>query len=76
MAIRAAFLSAHPLCVLCKARSRITPATEVDHIVALMHGGGEKSNYQALCHECHMDKTAQDKGFKVRQAIGRDGWPL
>ena len=76
MAIRAAFLSTHPLCVMCSAKGRVTPATELDHIVALMHGGTEQDNYQALCHDCHQDKSAKDKGHKVRACIGLDGWPL
>lgn len=76
MAIRAAFLSVHPLCVMCLAKGRVTPATELDHIVALMHGGTEQDNYQALCHGCHQDKTAKDKGHTVRASTGLDGWPL
>jgi 5-methylcytosine-specific restriction protein A len=76
MAIRAAFLSAHPLCVMCLIKKRVSPATELDHIVALMHGGGEQDNYQALCHDCHQDKTSRDKGHAVRANTGIDGWPL
>lgn len=76
MAIRAAFLSANPLCVVCLAMKRIAPATELDHIVALMHGGGEHGNYQALCHDCHQDKTSRDKGHAARSSTGLDGWPL
>jgi 5-methylcytosine-specific restriction enzyme A len=76
MAIRAAFLSAHPLCVICLAKGRVAPATELDHIIALMHGGTEQDNYQALCRDCHQDKSAKDKGNRVKAEIGLDGWPL
>jgi 5-methylcytosine-specific restriction enzyme A len=76
MTIRAAFLSANPLCVVCMAKGRVAPSTELDHIVALLHGGGERDNYQALCHECHRDKTAQDLGRKASPHIGLDGWPI
>jgi 5-methylcytosine-specific restriction protein A len=61
---------------MCTAKGRVAPATEVDHIVALMHGGGEQNNYQALCHDCHVDKTAKDKGNRVKATIGIDGWPI
>ena len=76
MAIRAAFLSAHPLCVCCLNVGRVTIATELDHIVALRHGGTEKANYQALCHDCHSDKTEQDMGRNPRSRTGLDGWPI
>jgi len=76
MAIRSAFLNVHPLCVICLAKGRVTAATEIDHVVALMHGGTEQDNYQALCHSCHQDKTARDKGHTVRASTGLDGWPL
>ena len=61
---------------MCMAMGRIAPSAELDHIVALMHGGGEIGNYQALCHDCHRDKTAQDMGKKVKAKIGLDGWPI
>ena len=77
MTIRAAFLGAHPLCVICQAAGRLVAATELDHIVALCNGGGNNDgNYQALCHGCHSMKTAQDKGYIYRTQTGLDGWPL
>ncbi|HBL84711.1 MAG: HNH endonuclease [Clostridiales bacterium GWF2_38_85] len=52
--IRTAFLSAHPLCELCKAEGRLTPATLVHHKRKLTDGGNNDwSNLQALCLECH-----------------------
>ena len=52
--IRAAFLQANPLCVLCKKDGRLTPATMVHHKVKLTDGGtNDWNNLQALCHEWH-----------------------
>lgn len=51
----------HPLCVHCIARGIVTPATELDHIVALVNGGTDTpDNRQGLCTNCHAAKTAQD----------------
>ena len=52
--IRAAFLSANPLCELCKKDGRLTPAQMVHHKVKLTDGGtNEWPNLTALCQECH-----------------------
>ena len=76
-AIRHAHLSAYPLCVACTSKDRATPATQVDHIIALVNGGTETAeNRQSLCDDCHRDKTATDMGWKQRPVIGADGWPV
>ena len=70
-------LRSSPLCVLCKAKARTTMAREVDQIVPLFKGGSnELSNLQALCSRCHEDKTARDKGHRVKHTTGLDGWPM
>jgi 5-methylcytosine-specific restriction protein A len=47
-----------PLCVLCLALGRYTPATIRDHIVPLAEGGvDDDSNVQALCQACSDTKT-------------------
>ena len=52
--IRAAFLSANPLCDICKQDGRLTSATLVHHKVKLTGGGANDwNNLQALCGECH-----------------------
>ena len=52
--IRAAFLSAHPLCVLCGEDGRLTPATLVHHKIKLTNGGtNDRENLLALCPGCH-----------------------
>ena len=53
--LRALFLKRHPLCCVCGRE-----ATDVDHIVPKAMGGADDwSNLQALCHEHHSGKTAQ-----------------
>lgn len=78
--IRAAYFAAHPLCVMCQAKTppRITIATDLDHITALTNGGKDDAdNRQGLCAPCHEVKTAQDMGYehKPRMTVGIDGWP-
>jgi 5-methylcytosine-specific restriction protein A len=52
--IRAAFLSAHPLCELCKRAGRLTPATLVHHKRKVVDGGTDADeNLMALCDTCH-----------------------
>ncbi|HZC81646.1 MAG TPA: HNH endonuclease signature motif containing protein [Nitrospiraceae bacterium] len=60
---RLRFLREHPLCVTCLKEGIVKPATDVDHVIP--HGGTERlfwdeENWQALCHECHSQKTAMD----------------
>ena len=77
MAIRAQTLYQYPLCVKCESKGRITAATEVDHVIPLHQGGTDDfDNLQALCHDCHAEKTATEQGKRRRQEIGLDGWPV
>lgn len=57
---RVRFLSKHPLCVKCREKGKLTPATVVDHIVP--HRGDpvlfwDENNWQPLCRDCHGEKT-------------------
>jgi 5-methylcytosine-specific restriction protein A len=62
--LRARVLRADPLCVECRNAGRLTPATEVDHVIPLMAGGGDDlSNLRGLCHACHTAKTATEQGM-------------
>ena len=75
--LRRRLLSAQPLCVACQRAGRLNLASELDHIVALVNGGGnEEENLQGLCAPCHVDKTALDLGQRVKPVIGLDGWPV
>lgn len=74
---RRRFLQRNPLCVECERKGFIRAATVPDHIVALVNGGEDtEANLQALCEDCHRDKTARDLGHRVRPEIGADGWPV
>src|SRR5574344_730145 len=53
---RVVYLKQHPLCVECQKGGRLTPATEIDHIIP--HRGDQQllwdeSNMQSLCHRHH-----------------------
>ena len=50
------------LCQMCLKRGIFTTATDVDHIVPLAQGGTDTmENLQSLCHECHKQKTCQER---------------
>ncbi len=53
-------------CAVCGSRRHL----KVDHIVPVKHGGGGcwLSNYQLLCHSCHVTKTNKDFGWKKQSA--------
>ena len=70
--LRKQFLMRHPLCVECKKRDRVTPATVVDHVIP--HKGNEElfwnqENWQALCKSCHDRKTAKEDGRWRKKGI-------
>ena len=65
------------LCQPCMRAGRYTEATEVDHILALAHGGDDRpQSLQAICGSCHEAKTQIEAGAKPKVAIGTDGWPI
>ena len=72
--IRAAQLAMEPLCRMCLAEGKYTPATDVDHIIP--HRGNPRlmydvDNLQSLCHSCHSRKTVlEDGGFGKMGKIG------
>jgi 5-methylcytosine-specific restriction protein A len=55
-------LQHEPLCLDCKSRERLEPATEVDHVIPIEQGGSpfEVSNLMPLCASCHSSKTARE----------------
>lgn len=65
------------LCQPCKAKGRVTPATEVHHIKARANGGtDDEANLVSTCHPCHEEADLLNRGYRPRQTIGRDGWPV
>ena len=64
------------LCQSCRAKGRVVPANQVDHITPKAKGGtDDPANLQALCKPCHNAKTIAEMGGKPKQQIGIDGWP-
>ena len=52
--IRGAFLSANPVCTVCKLSGRLTPATVAHHKIKITDGGtNDWDNMEPLCQECH-----------------------
>ena len=56
---RQEFLEQYPICVECG----LEKSTDVDHVIALSLGGDmwDPGNHQALCLQCHKQKTAEDR---------------
>ncbi len=64
--VRAAHLSRHPLCVLCQAEGRLTPATVVDHIISINERPDlrlDSSNHRAMCKRHHDQRTGRDQAW-------------
>lgn len=77
--LRAELLKREPLCRYCLAKtpSRVTPATQVDHILSIAKGGAphDINNLAPTCFDCHQRKTLKEQGKRYRPRIGNDGWP-
>lgn len=59
--MRAQVLREEPLCRPCDEAGRVTAATIADHITPKAEGGtDDRSNYQGICHPCHVAKTAAE----------------
>jgi 5-methylcytosine-specific restriction protein A len=60
---RAYWLTLHPLCEPCRQAGRVTPAVQVDHIIAVEDGGSDADgeNRQSICLACHREKTARER---------------
>lgn len=58
--LRTIVLAQQPLCEDCASIGRVTPATEVHHVLALSAGGtNELSSLVGLCKSCHAKRTRQ-----------------
>ena len=66
-------------CQPCRRAGRDTLAKEVDHIIPKSKGGNDRlSNLQAICRDCHAEKTAREgvEASNTKPEIGEDGWPI
>lgn len=67
----------------CQKCDKLTPELEADHIIPLCLGGkDDESNMQALCIDCHREKSAGEALDALRLASGKklvyideEGWP-
>ena len=58
--VRAAYLAKYPLCADCEKAGRLTPATDVHHIIKPGDGGTDsEENLMGLCRPCHSARTAR-----------------
>jgi 5-methylcytosine-specific restriction protein A len=63
------FLAAHPVCQVCEAAGRLTPAKQVDHIIPVRERPDlalDPSNLRALCASCHSRRTMTDMRRRAR----------
>jgi 5-methylcytosine-specific restriction enzyme A len=78
-------LMTQPLCVMCAANGKITPATVADHIEP--HRGDFNKfvlgRLQSLCRDCHNSRKQRGETKKQHaEAVGYsndfgvDGWPV
>lgn len=75
--MRNRYLREHPLCVVCGQHGKVTPATQLDHVVPIHKGGtDDDANLQGLCHDCHADKTCADTGKQRKPGCDVTGMPI
>lgn len=69
-----------PCCAVCRRLTAFPRGFELDHVVPLFKDGEDtEANCQVLCNGvngCHEKKTAADLGYRHKQTIGADGYPV
>ncbi|WP_097063743.1 HNH endonuclease [Sphingomonas guangdongensis] len=70
-------MDADPLCRYCRAEGRITPATVLDHVLALSLGGtNEPANLAPACRDCNARKGVDEQRYLQRgydlAVVGQD----
>ena len=61
--IRDRYIAAHPVCEECERQGKLTPASEVHHIIPLsLNGTHDEQNLMSLCTPCHSEITAREGG--------------
>lgn len=73
----------HHLCHPCRLLGYITAAKAVDHILPKAEGGTDDlENLQAICDDCHREKTAEEaaraqgRAVKPRLQFDATGYPI
>ena len=65
------------LCQPCARLGRTTIAKEVDHITPKSQDGTDDyDNLQAICKDCHKDKTKAEASGKKAMRFGSDGFMI
>lgn len=64
------------ICQVCLAKGIVKEAKEVDHIIPKVQGGtDEDKNLQAICTQCHQQKTAMESSEGQRTSYYPDWLP-
>lgn len=59
------------LCRACLKQGRVTLARDVDHIIPKAEGGTDQdTNLQALCKQCHADKSKAEAARGIERGWG------
>lgn len=76
--LRRAQLQTHPLCAMCAAEGRVTPATIADHVIP--HKGDQRLFFEgelaSLCKAHHDRDKQREERLGYSTAVGADGWPI
>jgi 5-methylcytosine-specific restriction protein A len=73
---RKAYLGAHPLCVDCERKGKLTPATEVHHVTPRKQDDELAfawANFEGLCKSCHSRKTRRENASTDRHTPMGEG---
>ena len=76
--LRLQHLMREPLCRRCKAKGKVTQATEVHHVIKCFDNPTlqmDPSNLESVCTPCHAPLTHDDRRGYSRE-IGLDGYPV
>lgn len=67
--LRAFLMAGEPLCRYCLANRYVTPATVLDHIIALAIGGTDTpDNLAPACRDCNAAKARDEQRFIARRS--------
>ena len=76
--LRAQVLAEEPICRCddCRSSGRVRVSDEVDHIVSIANGGTDaRENLRGINHDCHVIKSARERGYSPKLGVDEHGWP-